>query len=431
MTPRRSKLLLALIAVLTAAAVAVGVVLIDPPQPMAPDAPDGEPGASEAAVVPAADARPWEQIVWLQADDPTDPDAPIPQSVRGVATDGTLVVVWGSTVGTGRSGQPDEVAVSRDGRAWHISQVRAGVPTGEHAEIHLVAVGGTRGLLAFGRVTGALTSPAAWQSATGSTWSSLPLGGDLAGEDLAIYDVVAGTGGWLLSGETPGEPGLKLWFSTDGSEWRATAFAPGEGASVSDIAATDDGFIAVGSAPGEGGGTDGAVWTSEDGVSWIRTAAEDAALVGPAQTSLHRVIPFAGGLFVLGDHAAPIPPACQGVGCGAMPTRHYWLSQDGTSFERIDSASRADAPTSVTDILAGGPGLVVIGHDTMPGGAGTQVWTSRDGRSWQPVEAVGTLPARTHAANAAVLGRRLVVLGSSQSRVLRRTVAEVWVGEVR
>ena len=70
---------------------------------------------------------------------------------------------------------------------------------------------------------------------------------------------------------------------------------------VSDVGLTAAGLIAVGTLDDAAGTHDGAIWVSKDGANWTRTAAADPALIGPDETESWRVVPFAGGLFVLGN----------------------------------------------------------------------------------------------------------------------------------
>jgi hypothetical protein len=58
-----------------------------------------------------------------------------------------------------------------------------------------------------------------------------------------------------------------------------------------------------------------------------------------------------------------------------------WVSPDGTSWSRVphdESVFGGDGPVAMYDVTAGGPGLVAVGG----GHQGAVVWTSRDGLVW-------------------------------------------------
>ncbi|MEN8113327.1 MAG: hypothetical protein ABFS21_02970 [Actinomycetota bacterium] len=103
-----------------------------------------------------------------------------------------------------------------------------------------------------------------------------------------------------------------------------------------------------------------------------------------SDTALSNVASGGPGLIAIG--VADADPAYEGV----WPVLAVWLSEDGTTWERIDdptfsgdpSAGCAGDPWIETHNMAVGPlGIIIVGADTCDGAA----WISQDGRSWTEV----------------------------------------------
>ena len=169
------------------------------------------------------------------------------------------------------------------------------------------------------------------------------------------------------------------------------------------------------------------------------------------ETELHSIIPFAGGLFVTGSYGLhedrvqcenlvgalastdPLPPrAPTALSCG-WGREHHWLSADGTSWERVDPMVPLPepAPIEFRNVVAGGPGLVLVSEENLPPSPDPNVWTSRDGRTWQRAEPVAGLPLEEFPLAIAVGARQVVLVAEHWDGGVERGTVEIWIGEVR
>ncbi len=183
---------------------------------------------------------------------------------------------------------------------------------------------------------------------------------------------------------------------------------------IRDVAAGGPGFVAVGGVEG-----DAAVWTSPDGVTWTRvTDIPDTVRGGEDNYELGMVTTGGPGLVAM---TAPTV-GMGGTGPGEIAVL---VSSDGLSWTDVAELSR-DA--IVSDVTAGGPGLVVAGH--VPYGDPALVedstvafWTSPDGSTWSQApydEAV--FGDQTSVAAVAAGGPGLVAVGSGDEGA----AAAVW-----
>ncbi|MBA2374492.1 MAG: hypothetical protein H0V74_09890 [Chloroflexi bacterium] len=380
---------------------------------------------------PTIDPDPWTSITWRQVERPFAAEDPTPRQMVGLAAGNGFVVGWGQARARGRN-QFDSmgaVIVSRDGERWRVIPLDDGVGVADASEPHGVAFGPT-GVLVHGGVCCTVEEAAVWRSIDGSAWSRLPLGGDFDRRADTFNRIVGVNDGWVGVGVSSGRPAI--WTSLDGGTWRAVdGLDVGKG-TISDVATFGDRLIAVGTIDDDAATHDGGVWGSDDGTTWTRVARADPTLTGGDETELWRIVPFAGGLFVVGNHGSheervqceqlgmtadldPGPPATA-FSCG-WGREHHWLSADADSWLRLqpfDPLPGQPAPPGVRPIehlllAASGPGLVNYAEDSRPtDDAG--VWVSPDGRTWQQVlSLVGEPPSAPY--GFAVLGRRVVLVG--------------------
>ena len=112
----------------------------------------------------------------------------------------------------------------------------------------------------------------------------------------------------------------------------------------------------------------GVVFLSNDGTRWTQVAPRARAL-----PSLGAVAAWRNGFVAFADSGSTI----------------LWTSRDGRAWTPVRPTSRAFADAAVTDVVAGGPGLVAVGARLDPGETdepvGGLVWTSRDGATWTRV----------------------------------------------
>jgi hypothetical protein len=130
------------------------------------------------------------------------------------------------------------------------------------------------------------------------------------------------------------------------------------------VSARDSQLIAV----GRDSAGRGVVFLSNDGTQWTQVAPQAGAL-----PSFGAVAAWRDGFVAFADSGSTI----------------LWTSRDGRAWTPVRPTSRAFADAAVTDVVAGGPGLVAVGARLDPGETdepvGGLVWTSRDGATWTRV----------------------------------------------
>ena len=390
-------------------------------------APASQP-TEEAGPDPAA----WTSVGWRLVANPFAQGDPKPKWIEGLTQAPGLLVAWGRVEAVGRNQFNDEGAifVSGDGVNWRAVTLDDGVGAGDTSEPHGVATG-PLGLLAWGGVCCGVEEPALWRSDDGSTWTRLKI----AVPPPGIVDVVGRPGGWVAVGVDRDQSAI--WTSDDGQTWRKVDLgAEGRGKGVIwDVAVAGDRYIAVGTIEDAGGTHDGAVWTSNDGMSWSRIAAADPTLIGPDETELSRVVPFGTRLFMIGNHGSHEErvqcekltgalasfdegPPQTALSCG-WGREHHWLSEDGSSWRRLapldplpgEAANPAARPLEFRLLIPAGQGLIDLAEDNRPPAGDTAIWISGDGTSWRSIPAGGQVPPAGAPAGSAMADGRLVVVG--------------------
>jgi len=390
----------------------IALLLIRPPA-AAPTA-DGDPTATEpiqdAAGIPAVDPIPWAAVAWQSLEDPFPADQPPIMRMDAMVDGGELILGWGraSTPDRNQFNEMGAVIVSRDGRSWHTALIEHGVNEVSTSELHGVAVG-PRGYLAYGGVCCEPETMALWHSTDGLGWTRQEIEGDLDPTGVYLAAIVGVEGGWVAIGNTINGQQSQLWTSEDGSNWKLIDGdqAGLASARLSDLAVGPDGLVAVGTVDGQDGTFDGGIWTSSDGRSWQRVGADDQILAGEGETQLHAVVAHAGGLFITGLYGSTQDrQKCEQLGvatAGSDPPRtalscasgieHHWVLREGHAWERIDPMQApGEHPIEFRVVVAGGPGLIVLGESSPPASPDTALFSSRDGRQWtalRPRQPVG------------------------------------------
>jgi hypothetical protein len=223
----------------------------------------------------------------------------------------------------------------------------------------LIAVGGT-----FASCGGGLDpcSGAVWLSDDGIIWDRLDDASGVFQDAWFIRAVTAGDSGLVAVGDgASGDP--LVWFSPYGMQWSRSVLPNGN--QVFDVVSTDTGYVAVGRADRIQGDTilsDGAVWTSPDGITWNQIA-EDAATFADAY--LMAITETDQGLVAVGVLA-------QDTGFGV------WTSPDGNTWTKRVVDTSFPGPMGLFDVTEGTPGVLTAG---VFGG----LWLSPDGVTWQDV----------------------------------------------
>jgi hypothetical protein len=288
---------------------------------------------------------------------------------RDVAWTGTRFVA----VATARAGG-GAFLDSADGLAWHLQRDVA--PAGFPERL----ASGPAGIVAVGK--DADGRAVRWFSSDGLSWSDAGAAfGKGSGDDtIAVTDVVATDSGWLAVGREDPECNLNcglepvralVWTSTDGLAWIRLADRPAfKGAAMLSVVRTGSGVVAVGSS-----GLAAAAWTSADGAAWTRSA--DA----PA---LHTILSAEGDGAVQMASVAYANGVAAAVGTefpmrgNAPPTGRAWWSTDGAAW--VEAIGQAFAEGQLFTIAGTPSGFLGSGTGSPDCRGG--LWTSANGRSW-------------------------------------------------
>ena len=183
--------------------------------------------------------------------------------------------------------------------------------------------------------------------------------------------------GFIAVGEddSSGRPDAAVWTSRDGVDWMRRApdaLAEPGGQGMLGVASSDPGFVAVGYR-GHGGTLDAAVWTSEDGREWTPVEG-DPDLEGARNEVMNRVARTEFGLVAVGYQ-----------GLGGDRDAAAWVSDDGFAWSRAEVPEKhGDQGTQeMRGIAALGKNLVAVGEDGLAGNYDAAVWFSKDGTRWQ------------------------------------------------
>ena len=189
----------------------------------------------------------------------------------------------------GLGGDRDAAAwVSDDGFDWYRAEVPEEPGDHETQEMRGIAASGGN-LVAVGEVGLAGNyDAAAWFSKDGTRWqrraqSPGVFGGP--GEQI-MTSLVASEAGFVAVGwdEVRRDLDAQVWTSGDGMDWSRLSYNEavfgGDGDQLLwGVELSAGTFIAVGR-DDSGGGSDAAVWTSEDGLEWVRTPSEEGVFGG-------------------------------------------------------------------------------------------------------------------------------------------------------
>jgi len=159
---------------------------------------------------------------------------------------------------------------------------------------------------------------------------------------------------------------------------------------IFDMEAVGSGLVAVGFDPGADFRQDGVIFTSDDGVNWVRLAEDDPALTR-GLVLMYAVTEGGPGLVAVGLGCEDATEACSYYATA-------WTSVDGVSWTRTsqDPAVFGDPATqtsSMDDVVATDDGLVAVGSldDWTLDDSGVEesvvthpaTWTSPDGVVWE------------------------------------------------
>ena len=257
---------------------------------------------------------------------------------------------------------------------------------------------------------------------TASEWSLVihgdtPFDGD---DDSGVAAMVAGGPGFVAVGSGGGR--AAVWTSVDGREWArvphdAQVFGGAAETWMTDVTVGGPGLVAVGGEQScievevldknglprvdevarpepdtECSGVQAVVWTSTDGVEWLRVPHDEAVFGGSKFYRMSAVTRGGPGLVVVGRSEESGPDGLNLEGESVDIDAAVWTSVDGTTWSRVEDPAvlGGERQQEMADVTAGGPGLVAVGRE----GTGywwdnsrqdAAVWTSVDGVHWSRV----------------------------------------------
>jgi hypothetical protein len=210
---------------------------------------------------------------------------------------------------------------------------------------------------------------------SGSSWrlaSVQAAGGGQPSLGHAATLIARGPAGWLAVGPHA------IWTSEDGLTWTlavAHGITPGRsGERVQVLTDTASGFLAGGTVAAPGGGTQGAVWISRDGMSWQRlTAAQLALAPGDTLRAISSAASRGQDTVLSGT-----------VASGATTHAGVWLSTDGgSSWTRVAVPADHGAVGGIVGLGSDAAGFLAVRSGRTNGAADGVAYFSQNGRDWQ------------------------------------------------
>ena len=141
--------------------------------------------------------------------------------------------------------------------------------------------------------------------------------------------------------------------------------------------APDGTALALASTPAASSAPSGALVKSGP-IGWVRVG-DQAAFHAPVGV-MEAVVAGGPGLVAVGDGCSRSLPRCHAA---------VWTSPDGHAWTRVVDSSVFDVGTypagrwgEMTDIIAGGPGLIAVGREALESAQRAVVWSSPDGSTW-------------------------------------------------
>jgi len=204
----------------------------------------------------------------------------------------------------------------------------------------------------------------------GATWHLAPVqlpGGGEPPVGFVADRIAAGPTGWLAWGPQV------IWTSQNGQSWTLAAThgieprLPGDQVFV--LTSTSSGFVAGGQGKVSGGGNQGLVWVSHDGITWQRMTAAEVGMTLSGQTP--QAIAYAatrGNDTVISDGGSGV-----------------WLSTDGgSSWTTVTVPIDHGAQNKISGLTSDGSGLLAVRPGTTASGAPDGVaYFSPNGQTWQ------------------------------------------------
>ena len=219
-------------------------------------------------------------------------------------------------------------------------------------------------------------------------WARIPFNATVFGGYGAdqINDVTAGGPGVVAVGYNirNGDMDADVWTSADGIRWSRSendSELGGGGTQVMNaVAAGPNGIVAVGMESIDNQ-TNGAVWFSENGLSWLRIPEVGDTFGNRDNQVMQHVAAFGDGFVAVGVERTDVEIR------GAV-----WVSSNGVAWQRVAHSEEifggANSYVALEQVLVVGESLMAIGTTMRPDvdDVDAAVWFSHDGgKTWTPI----------------------------------------------
>jgi len=257
---------------------------------------------------------------------------------------------------------------STDGKTWQRVSSRSLALGGAGTQVINSIYADTAGYVAAGYEDfGGDANAAFWRSTDGVNWQRVSHNSSQLTEpgDQVVTALTLTARGLLVAGgkDQDGENSdAAIWTSPDAITWTRDRDAPElggpRGDAISGLTASSHAIVAVGSTALDGD-TNAEAWTSNDGTHWTRASDDPEVLGGDMEQSMHAVTSVAGSFVAVGTDAS----------AGEYdPT--VWSSQNGMTWVRVHNEAVFDVArrTLMLAVATNGTQIVTIG--TMDNGLG-------------------------------------------------------------
>jgi hypothetical protein len=226
------------------------------------------------------------------------------------------------------------------------------------------------------------TSITSSRSSDGINWLAGP--SFQAAPEVNMITVVEGSAGlllvaWLGACGAPAE--LKdIWQSRDGINWSDDLSAVFTGTTILQLSGGSVGYIASGFSGTEDAHSKPAVWTSPDGLHWMRSN-----LSGPefSDSAIQDSAAFAGGYVLVGATFGPTQT------CPYLVSASAWWSANGMAWSKDQLPEAASGGSIYMDLSRISDRELLLTELQVTTGSQastTRAWTSVDGISWTPAD---------------------------------------------
>jgi hypothetical protein len=288
----------------------------------------------------------------------TGPDAPVADTVVPTTLTESAPTTLAESVPTTLPDPPSSFTWSR---VPHDEAVFGGA---RGQRMSSVTVGGP-GLVAVGSVGNdgddGDANAAVWASVDGLTWSRVPY--DEAVFGGSTMNSVAAGGPGLVAVGSDGRFAA-VWTSVDGITWSRVPHdeAVVGGAEMNSVTVGGPGLVAVGWVENDreiDGDGAAAVWTSVDGVTWSRVPHDVTLFGGTGNQRMYEVTAAGAGLVAVG---------ADGGFYATRPNAVVWTSVDGVTWLRVPHDEAVFGGTEMRSVTVAGVGLVAVGDTSSGGG---------------------------------------------------------------